>query len=450
MTESAQLFKGVHDTPVYTDILFKKPLRLWVAISLYGGTALTAVFTILALDSGHARSILICGLLATGAAGGTAALMPRGRPTLRFRVASAWRALRPALASSSTDPLLAPPRTVIGNLSFTSHGVYAHYLISGLPYYLQSTKRRIGVADRHQTLAREIPAGTWIFGLSVPQNQRQLLRAMLDGHLDKPPWINACQQMAPVIAEQTPRNRIYWLAMPVDAGRAGHSPVGQATKLRDWVIGRDKDSDDSVAAYQRLAHDIITALPEEFGPQPVSANMIAWFWRHNAWRGVFNSPLPRRDTTSQLDTTALPAAVFDDGDQHHHGGRVLPLRLIAAALVLAGAAGGTALGPALAAPIVALAAAAMGAWSAGIRRIPSWSKTLRVSSPEGAYPDSYQAILPVVDMPKAGIVFPGSEFLQALDDLDTGATFDFAVNLVTLSREMEFVRNDRAKGNIDD
>lgn len=450
MTESAQLFKGVHDTPVYTDILFKKPLRLWVAISLYGGTALTAVFTILALDSGHARSILICGLLATGAAGGTAALMPRGRPTLRFRVASAWRALRPALASSSTDPLLAPPRTVIGNLSFTSHGVYAHYLISGLPYYLQSTKRRIGVADRHQTLAREIPAGTWIFGLSVPQNQRQLLRAMLDGHLDKPPWINACQQMAPVIAEQTPRNRIYWLAMPVDAGRAGHSPVGQATKLRDWVIGRDKDSDDSVAAYQRLAHDIITALPEEFGPQPVSANMIAWFWRHNAWRGVFNSPLPRRDTTSQLDTTALPAAVFDDGDQHHHGGRVLPLRLIAAALALAGAAGGTALGPALAAPIVALAAAAMGAWSAGIRRIPSWSKTLRVSSPEGTYPDSYQAILPVVDMPKAGIVFPGSEFLQALDDLDTGATFDFAVNLVTLSREMEFVRNDRAKGNIDD
>ena len=105
--------------------------------------------------------------------------MPRGRPTLRFRIRSAWRALRPALASSASDPLLAPPRTVIGNLSFTAHGVYAHYLISGLPYYLQSTKRRIGVADRHQALAREIPAGTWVFGLSVPQNQRQLLRAML-------------------------------------------------------------------------------------------------------------------------------------------------------------------------------------------------------------------------------------------------------------------------------
>jgi hypothetical protein len=452
MAESAQLFKGVHDTPVYTDILFKKPLRLWVAISLYAGTALTVMLTILALDSGHARAILIYGLLLTGASAGTAALMPRGRPTLRFRIASACRALRPALASSTSDPLLAPPRTVIGNLSFTAHGVYAHYLISGLPYYLQSTKRRIGVADRHQALAREVPAGTWIFGLSVPQNQRQLLRAMLDGHRDKHRWINACRQMAPVIAEQTPRTRIYWLAMPVDAGRAGHSPAGQAAKLRDWAIGRDKDSDDSVAAYQRLAHDIATALPEEFGPQPVSADMIDWFWRHNAWRGVFNNPLPRRaaTTSGQLDTTALPVAVFDDGDQHHHGGPTLPLRLIAAALIAAAGATGALVGPLLAAPPATLAALALLAWTAGIRRIPSWSKTLRVSSPEGTYPDSYQAILPVVDMPKAGIVFPGSEFLQALDDLDTGATFDFAVNLVTLSREMEFVRNDRAKGNIDD
>jgi hypothetical protein len=452
VTESAQLFKGVHDTPVYTDILFKKPLRLWVAISLYGGTALTVGLTILALDSRHARAILIYGLLLTGSVAGTAALMPRGRPTLRFRIASAWRALRPASASSTSDPLLAPPRTVIDNLSFSAHGVYAHYLISGLPYYLQSTKRRIGVADRHQALAREIPAGTWIFGLAVPQNQRQLLRAMLEGHRDKHRWINACRQMAPVIAEQTPRTRIYWLAMPADAGRAGHSPVGQVAKVRDWVIGRDTDSDDSVAAYQRLAHDIITAIPEEFGPQPVSADMIDWFWRHNAWRGVFNNPLPRRGptTTGRLDTSTLPVAVFDDGDQHHHGGRSLPLRLIAAGLVVIAAAAAAIVGPVLAAPPAALACLALLAWIAGMRRIPSCSKTLRVSSPDGTYADSYQAVLPVVDIPKAGIAFPGSEFLQALDDLDTGAAFDFAVNLVTLSREMEFVRNDRAKGNIDD
>ncbi|KAA1242823.1 hypothetical protein F0Q45_26045, partial [Mycobacterium simiae] len=354
-------------------------------------------------------------------------------------------------ATSTVDPLLAPPQRILGNLTVTAHGVYAHYLLSGLPYYLQSTRRRLGVADRHQTLAREIPAGSWIFGLSVPQDQRRLLRAMLHGHRDRPHWITACQQLAPVIAAQHPRTRLYWLAMPVDAGRAGHSPLGHAARLRDWAIGRDKDSEDSVAAYQRLAHDIITALPEEFGPAPATADMIDWFWRHNTWRGVYDSPLPRRRTASEpIDGAELPEARFDDGDQHHHRSPELPLRSVAAVLG-AGALGCAVAGlPAPALAGAAGAAAALLARLAGIRRIPSWTRALRVSSPEGRYPDSYQAILPVVDMPKAGIAFPGSEFLAALDDLDTGATFDFAVNLVTLSRELEFARNDRAKGNIDD
>lgn len=451
MTESAQLFKGIHDTPVYTDVLFNKPMRLWIAVSLYGGGALTVALTIASLESGHARAVLISGLVITGATAGAAAMMPRGRPTVRFRLRSWWHTLRPTLAASTSDPLLAPPREIIGNLTYTAHGVYAHYLLSGLPYYLQSTKRRLGVAERHQSLAREIPAGTWVFGLSVPQNQRQLLRAMLHGHRDKPAWVNACRLMQPVIANENPRTRIYWLAMPVDAGRAGHSPVGQAARVRDWVIGRDKDSEDSVAAYQRLAHDIITAVPEEFGPVAASEDMIDWFWRHNTWRGVFNSPLPRhRSATGRLEGIQLPAATFDDGDQQHHAGRRLPMRIIAAALALGAALSALAGTPALALLAGALAGALTAAWLAGIRRIPSWRTVLRVSSPAGLYVDSYQAILPVVDMPKAGIVFPGSEFLQALDDLDTGATFDFAVNLVTLSREMEFVRNDRAKGNIDD
>jgi hypothetical protein len=451
MTESAQLFKGVHDIPVYTNILFNKPLRLPVAISLYGGAVLTVAITVVMLDSGHARATLLGGAVVTAAAAGAAALLPRGRPTLRFRLDSLWRTVCPRQATSTSDPLLTPPHTVIGNLSFTRHGVYAHYLLSGLPYYLQSTKRRIGVADRHQTLAREIPAGTWIYGLSVPQSQRQLLRAMLAGHRDKPHWITSCRQMASVIADQRPRTRIFWLAIPVDAGRAGHSPVGQAAKLRNWAIGRDKDSDDSVAAYQRLAHDIITALPEEFTPLPTTEDMTDWFWRHNAWRGVFDNPMPRHhNAIGRLDGTTLPQAVFDAGDQHHHRGRALPLHLAAAILGAATAAAVAAGLPALAGITAVLALAAAGAWAAGIRRIPSATKTLRVASPDGLYPDSYQAVLPVVDMPKAGIVFPGSEFLQALDDLDTGAVFDFAVNLVTLSREVESVRNDRAKGNIDD
>ena len=105
VTESAQLFKGVHDIPVYTDILFKKPLRLWVAVSLYGGTAITVVATILALDSGHARSVLICGLLATAAAAGAAALIPRGPPYPAIPATPAPGAPCARLLPAATDPL---------------------------------------------------------------------------------------------------------------------------------------------------------------------------------------------------------------------------------------------------------------------------------------------------------------------------------------------------------
>ena len=93
--------------------------------------------TILALDSGRARAILICGLLATGAAAGLAALMPRGRPSLAFRIASAWRALRPALASSTSDPLLAVPRAVIGNLSFTAGASGTYQYLCPVPGHAQ-------------------------------------------------------------------------------------------------------------------------------------------------------------------------------------------------------------------------------------------------------------------------------------------------------------------------
>ena len=409
MTESAQVFKGVHDTPNYTDIFFDKPMRLWVAVPLGLGITATVVSTVLLLDSGYVRTVLVCGVLITALTAGIGAIIPHGRPSLQFRARSLRHVLRPRARSSADTATLAPPREVIGNLSFTDHGVYAHFLLSGLRYYLQPTKKRIGVAERHITLSRELPSGTWIYGLSVPQDQRQLLRAMLHGHRDKYDWVTACQNMQATLAEAHPRTRVFWLTIPVDAGRAGHSPVGQLTKVGDWIAGRDKDSQASLQAYHRLAHDVITALPEEFAPIPVTDEMVDWFWRHNAFRGVFTNPLPRRRAPGRLSGSQLPIAEFDEGDQAHRPAR---------------------------------------SW--WLRWIPSFQKVLRVCNPDDLYPDSYQAIVPVVDMPRQGIQFPGSEVLAALDDLDTGATFDFAIPLVMRSREVEAVRNDRAKENINE
>jgi glutaredoxin len=171
------------------------------------------------------------------------------------------------------------------------------------------------------------------------------------------------------------------------AGRTGHSPVGHGTKLRDWVIGRDKDSDDSVTAYQRLADDIITALPPEFAPVPASVDIIDWFWRHNAWRGVFHSPPPQRPTTvGHLNGHYLPVAVYDEGDQHHHAGRPLPLRLCAAGLGAAALGAAAAGAPALAVPPAALAAAAILGWLAGLRGSPRGAPRCECPTPKASIP----------------------------------------------------------------
>ena len=63
MTDNAQLFTGVHDTPVYTNVLFDKPLRVWVAVPAVVGTVSTILLAVTNLASGHALGILIIGAL---------------------------------------------------------------------------------------------------------------------------------------------------------------------------------------------------------------------------------------------------------------------------------------------------------------------------------------------------------------------------------------------------
>ena len=99
MTDTAQLFTGVHDTPVYTNIVFNKPLRIWVAVPAVLGTVTTALLTVVNLASGHALAILICGLLLTGLLTGAGALVPRTRPNLAFRLRAVARSLHPAPAA---------------------------------------------------------------------------------------------------------------------------------------------------------------------------------------------------------------------------------------------------------------------------------------------------------------------------------------------------------------
>ena len=103
-TDSAQLFHGIHDTPVYTDLFFRKPLRLWVAAPAAVGLTATFVATMQALDAGHSRAVLFTGLILTGIVCGIGAIIPHGRPGLSFRAKALWRTVRPVARSPSRGP----------------------------------------------------------------------------------------------------------------------------------------------------------------------------------------------------------------------------------------------------------------------------------------------------------------------------------------------------------
>src|ERR1700756_1047373 len=84
-----------------------------------------------------------------------------------------------AAVSSSFAPLGA-----VGNLRFTPTGVYAEYLMSGLPFIFLSEHMQSSVAAQHAELWRALPSGASISGLTVPVPARSVTRRMLYAHPD--------------------------------------------------------------------------------------------------------------------------------------------------------------------------------------------------------------------------------------------------------------------------
>ena len=102
----------------------------------------------------------------------------------------------------------------MGNLRFTSSGVYADYLLSGLPFIFLSKEWQETVAAEHAELWRTLPSGASISGLTVPVPARNVVRRMLFTHHDLRvaptpartaipatvrPWVQHCRTWEPTI-----------------------------------------------------------------------------------------------------------------------------------------------------------------------------------------------------------------------------------------------------------
>ncbi|MDQ2638391.1 MAG: ATP-binding protein [Actinomycetota bacterium] len=297
-----------------------------------------------------------------------------------------------------------PPKSAIGNLRFTSRGVYAEYLLSGLPFIFQSKEVQDQVADTHADLLRALPSGALLEGLTAPVATRNMVRRMIFAHPDLQPetltpgapipaeaedWVKHCQLWTPALQQRGHRRRVFFLSLPLDYGQSGATAVGSWQRRLDSIIGRDKDSDHSIAHYRDLAATMVRKLPPAIFAKPASVEQIWWHWNYVASRHSWNQPLPTNpyDPDGRLPESAFTPVFKDPSAAELRGRR----------------------------------------WFATRSEEDIFLRTYR--APEDGVADSYQVITGLEKWPASGIRWPHATIFKVLDDMTTpGATLDWAVH----------------------
>jgi AAA-like domain len=419
--DNAKVYTGIRDVPIYAgetspgNRLPGGPYRRPELIAI-AATILPTIWWVRGhVDSGYALPVLLAGAaLAMATTAALRLLLPTRRPSLTTRAQFLYHTLRPRTAPSRNmrpHPTFDPPRKVIGNLRFTRAGVYADYLLDGLAVTMRSLDTHERAARLTRNLGRNLPSGSQISGLLVPNDQHKILRNIVGPHAHLRGWVAECRRWEPVIAAPAPAittgytgpvQRRYWLTIPVDAGRAGRTTAGQTKRFWGWVAGRDHDSDQSVTQYAQTAAEITKALPDEFHLTPATPAQIRWHHRHHLFRGIHHEPLPEPGTGPQtLTHNDFDRAAFDEG-----------------------------------------------ANAIRTTRRPTFKPILRVHDPD--HPASYQTFLTVAHFPAAGIKFPKAAYLHALDNVPTAATIDWVQHLTVRTPHTALALNHTTAKNLKD
>ena len=376
------------------------------------------------LESGNALTILVVGVLVTVAAVLALSKLPATRPSLTTRL-NWWladsattgellasrarnRQRRPAMTELAGEA----PTAAIGNLRFTAGGVYAEYLLSGRPFIFLPKEIQDQVADVHADLCRALPSGAILSKLTAPVATRSITRRMIFAHPDLHPetaapgdpmpahterWVQHCQRWAPALDRRRFRKPLYWLHLPLDYGQDGATAAGGWQRRLDSIIGRDKDSDASLAHYRDLAATMAAKLPPALFAKPVSAEQIWWHWNYTASRHTWQLPLPTQpyDPHARLDAAAFSPVWKDPSAASLRGRR----------------------------------------WRAARTDADVFLRTYR--EPSEGIADSYQAIVGLEKYPDAGLRWPNSTIFKVLDDLATPATtLDWAIHFTFESAEV--------------
>ncbi len=191
-----------------------------------------------------------------------------------------------------------------------------------LPFIFLSKERPDQVADVHADLLRALPSGALLEGLTAPVSTRNSTRRMLFAHPDLHP--TTCPRVAPLPAEANDwlahsklwkpalercghRRRVCILSFPLDYGQTGATASGTWQRRLDSIIGRDKDSERSLAHYGQLAAAMVAKLPAAVFAKALSVEQIWWHWNYVASRHTWQQPLPDtpHDPHAQLPESAF-------------------------------------------------------------------------------------------------------------------------------------------------
>lgn len=287
------------------------------------------------------------------------------------------------------------PRQVVGNLRFTTGGVFAEYLLSPTDFFYLGKDEQNAVADEHTLLYRRLPGRCALSGLTVYRDpddvcramtvagisleaRRQYLKADAAGVPDlctaSQEWLASIRgQWSPHFRHLPLRYRQGWLTLRVDLGRDGRSVV---TNVRSRLAGHDYDDPEIIEGYRGVAQEMCAAIPGVFEPVPAAAQQIWWHWNATVSRGVWTQPLPdvAFDADAVLDESAFTPAYFDENAAELYG-------------------------------------------PSGLSADNPLTRVYRDASER--IPDSYQAIVPIEGFPAAGLVFPHSMLFKLADDLST-------------------------------
>ena len=292
---------------------------------------------------------------------------------------------------------VAAPLAAAGNLRFTARGVYADYLVCGLPFIFLAKDWQDKVAAAHAELLRTLPSGAMLSGLTTPVATRNITRRMLYAHPDLHPdtgfesaqipvqawaWIAHCRMWETAVAGSGARRRIHWMSLPLDYGPAGRTQTSTWRHTLDAIIGRDNDTEATIAGYRELAARMVAALPPAFFVKPASVEQIWWHWNYTASRGVWPHPLPAQPyhPDARLPGSAFTPVWLDPSAAALRGRRFRAARSDAEVFV----------------------------------------RTYR--DHDDGVPDSYQAVMGIESFPDTGIAWPRATLFKVLDDLTTPAT----------------------------